>query len=359
MKRTASPYTQWCQILTPQETLSLAELPRALYGQKEWKIGGDCEVSPMPSLAIIGAGLAGISLARLLSGRYEVTLFDKSRGISGRLATRRLEVGEFDHGAQYFTARNPHFIEFLQPALKLGQLAVWKPRLRTLEAGKPLSKRTWLEPHYVGTPSMTSWLKALAEGLEIRRDCLIQHLERRSEGWYLNAELGPFDWVVSTLPAPQTAELLPWKFDLSQVEMQACYALMLRFAEMPKCRWEAAVVKGSCLSWMAWNQTKPRRSPQPCLVVHSANAWAQVHWGEEPEESQRLMLEELWKLTGFPPDSAAELAFHRWRYAHTSQPLCRPYLLEHTQNLAVCADWCLESRAEAAYLSARALAQAL
>jgi renalase len=313
----------------------------------------------MPSLAIIGAGLAGISLARLLSDRYTIKLFDKSRGVSGRLATRRFEIGEFDHGAQYFTARNPHFLEFLQPALSQGQLAVWKPRLRTIEVGKPLSKRSWFEPHYVGTPSMTSWLKSLAEGLDIQRECTIQKLERQAQGWYLNEQWGPFDWVVSTLPAPQTDQILPGQFDLQQVQMQPCYALLLRFSEMPKCRWEAAVVKNSKLAWLAWNQTKPRRSPQPCLVAHSSNAWAQQHWDQDPEISKNQMLEELWKVTGFQPELCDEMAFHRWRYAHTSQPLCRPYLLEHHLQVAVCADWCLESRAEAAYLSARALAEAL
>ena len=63
-------------------------------------------------IATIGAGIAGLACAqRLLDGGYSVTLFDEGRGAGGRMATRRVitPVGEtaFDHGAQYFKARDP------------------------------------------------------------------------------------------------------------------------------------------------------------------------------------------------------------------------------------------------------------
>ena len=65
-------------------------------------------------VAVIGAGLSGLSCAHaLLQAGHTVHLFDKSRGPSGRMSTRRAEDAhgpwQCDHGAQYFTARDAAF----------------------------------------------------------------------------------------------------------------------------------------------------------------------------------------------------------------------------------------------------------
>ena len=61
-------------------------------------------------IAIVGAGVAGLACARALADAgLHVQIFEKSRGVSGRMSTRRGELGQCDHGAQYFTARDPAF----------------------------------------------------------------------------------------------------------------------------------------------------------------------------------------------------------------------------------------------------------
>ena len=60
-----------------------------------------------PRVVVVGAGAAGLSAARQLGDRYEVVVFDKARGVGGRMATRRLGDATFDHGAQFLTAHDP------------------------------------------------------------------------------------------------------------------------------------------------------------------------------------------------------------------------------------------------------------
>ncbi|MCV6626839.1 MAG: FAD-dependent oxidoreductase, partial [Cellvibrionaceae bacterium] len=77
----------------------------------------------MSKIAIIGAGLAGLSAAKQLQNRAQVTVFDKARGLGGRMSTRRCEPYFFDHGAQYFTARSEGFKAFLEPLIEAGVVA--------------------------------------------------------------------------------------------------------------------------------------------------------------------------------------------------------------------------------------------
>jgi renalase len=110
-------------------------------------------------IAIIGAGIAGLTLARHLNPKYEITIFEKSKGLGGRMATRYDDEYEFDHGAQYFTARSQEFKDFLKPYIEKNIVTAWHPKVTTLEQGKKPYKRDWFEPHYVATPRMTSLCK--------------------------------------------------------------------------------------------------------------------------------------------------------------------------------------------------------
>ena len=84
-------------------------------------------------VAVIGAGLAGLSCATALrAAGLDVQVFDKSRGPAGRMSTRRGEGWSCDHGAQYFTARDPRFQAEVAAWEAAGVAAPWAPRLAVL-----------------------------------------------------------------------------------------------------------------------------------------------------------------------------------------------------------------------------------
>jgi len=168
------------------------------------------------NIAIIGAGLSGLSLADELKPHANITIFEKSRGVGGRMSTRYTDDFQFDHGAQYFTARSKSFKNFLKPFIAQNIVQEWTPKVVTLEVGQKPYKRDWFEPHYTASPKMNMLCKALAKKHDVRIKTQIEKLSQTHEGYRLidknGVQHGPFDWVISTAPAPQTSELFPQEF---------------------------------------------------------------------------------------------------------------------------------------------------
>lgn len=323
----------------------------------------------MKKIAILGSGLAGLSLANSLRERADVTVFEKARGAGGRMSTRYADPYFFDHGAQYFTARSKAFHAFLAPFIEDGTVAEWAPRVTTLSKDEAPYKRDWFEPHYVASPNMNSLCKALSERVDFQRATEIAQLEKSPEGWVLsdkNGEThGPFEWVISTAPAAQTHTLYSPHGDwgaLGDVKMTGCYSLMLGLESAPDLPWDAAKVKNSPLGWIAINSSKPGRNADAfSLMAQSTNEWAEAHIDADIPEMQTLLVQELEALTGIDCSNAAYLTTHRWRYAAVQHAQEAPYMLDAENHLAACGDWFGEEagRVEAAFSSAHHTAQKL
>ena len=160
------------------------------------------------SIAIIGAGISGLSCAtRLQKLGFEVEVYEKSRGVSGRMSTRNGDGWNADHGAQYFTARDPLFIEELNHWIQSEAASIWNPCLKVYKQGQWHDSIS-SENRYVGTPNMTAPGKFLARNLSIQLNQTIVHIAFKKGKWSLHSVEGgdiqkQFDWLVLALPAPQ------------------------------------------------------------------------------------------------------------------------------------------------------------
>lgn len=323
----------------------------------------------MKRIAIIGAGISGLALARRLSTVAEVTVFEKARGVGGRMSTRYADPFYFDHGAQCFTARSAEFQAFLKPYMEAGSVAEWKGDVVNLEVGKAESKRIWLEPHLVATPNMNSLCKALAVGLDLRTACEVAPLgERDAMGWELQDKegkaLGMFDWVISTAPPAQTVRLFGEYLEegepIRTAGMQGCYALMLGFARPWHKPWIAAKVRDNPIKWISVNSSKPGRNSQTTsLVVHSRNDWAEEHIDDDMEGAQAFLLGQFERVTGFDGRQADYISLHRWRYAIVDTTQKPGTLFNAALGLAATSDWCETSRIEEAWQHADRLADSI
>lgn len=322
----------------------------------------------MIRIAIIGAGLSGLVLAQALAPKAKIQVFEKARGVGGRMSTRFAEPFYFDHGTQCFTARLPEFKDFLKPYLEAGIVAEWNGRIINLEIGKNETERPWLEPHLVASPHMNSLCKALADGINIRKSCEIAPLlEQSAQGWHLldihGRNQGEFDWVISTAPPAQTIRLFehhlmdkhPWRDSV----MQGAYALMMGFKHPWDRPWIAAKVRSNPINWISVNSSKPGRNTEhSTLVAHSRNDWAEAHLDENTEDLQAVLMNEFKLITGIDGKNADHTALHRWRYAIVAKTGKTGSYFDPHRKLAATSDWCETSRIEEVWFHANQLAEA-
>ncbi|WP_291298928.1 NAD(P)/FAD-dependent oxidoreductase [Elioraea sp.] len=314
--------------------------------------------------AVIGAGLAGLACARTLADAgVAVSVFDKGRAAGGRLATRRVETEArlrlgFDHGAQYLTAKGAGF------GAVLAAHAVPWPSV-TDRAGA-----------FVGSPGMSALPRALAAGLSLSPSRTVVAVDRVGEGWLVRHHegdlvrgpapaappdaAGPFDAVAIAVPHPQAMPLLPVALAtrLAPVTVAPCWALLAAFAA-PLAAPDTLRPEAGAIVWAARDSAKPGRTAEAeCWVAHAGPGWTREHLERKPDEVAALLLASLASLAGgLPP--VLHAAAHRWRYALVEVPLGEPCLVDTALRIGAAGDWCLGSRAEHAWDSGAALAEAL
>ena len=316
-------------------------------------------------VAVIGAGLAGLSCARHLQQQgLEVRLFEKSRGAAGRMSTRRGEGWQCDHGAQYFTARDPDFRAEVARWQALGVAAVWQPRLEVFGAADLHTPDETLE-RFVGTPRMTAPARSLALTLDLRLQSTVQRVERCPDGWRLStAEQGlldeAFDALVLAVPAPQAVPLLaphsPALAGLAALaRMRAAWALMLRYDAPLDLHFDAAFVNHGPLRWVARDSHKPGRGLGETWLLHATPQWSEAHLEDTPEAVSDALLAAFARL-GAEAAPAAWSA-HRWRFADTESSLDRNCCWDEDARIGLCGDWLNGGKVEGAWLSGRGLAR--
>jgi renalase len=336
------------------------------------------EQSETSKVAVVGAGIAGAAVAHALTDAgHAVHVFDKSGGVGGRMATRRMawtdtqhkpRVTAFDHGAPSFSAKDTDFRAAVEQAVRAGVLTTWWPRLHPLSLPWPDEDQG--SAHFLAAPSMTRWCRLLLEGSVLHLDRPVDAVQRGGRGWAVHvggvAQAEVFDGVVLALPPAQAAPLLAphqreWAQRASLAMMQPCWTLMGVTAPIANIRlWDMARPEPGVLGVVLRNESRPGREvrhDEVHWVVHAKAGWSRAHVDQEPawvESALRQALAE-WLDTDL---RWACSAAHRWRHAapHGGRRAAAPGAWwDDALRLGVCGDFLGGAGVEGAWLSAQSL----
>lgn len=306
----------------------------------------------LPRIAVIGAGPAGLACAKaLVDAGLKPELFEKSRGLGGRVATRRRDGLQFDHGAQFLWV--PQADDLMRAAAKSGSAAPW-----------PEAEMDGLVP-WTGTPRLKDVLLPLADGLSIRYATEIKSLFHMESAWRVSSEKDDsiYDFVAFAATPQQILRVIPeheaaLSDALREVTFAPCHALMVAFDSPPD--WPAVNrTPPPPFSLIVSEGSKPERPAGPaCYVAHTTANWSAARLEEAPEEIAAELLALMEQAMGPLPPVRLVMG-HRWRFSQVETALGSPFAQTADGTLLAGGDWALGRNVEHALASGRAMAESL
>jgi predicted NAD/FAD-dependent oxidoreductase len=246
-------------------------------------------------VAVVGGGMAGMAAARTLADQNaHVMVFDKGRGPGGRMSTRRHDDLWFDHGAQYFTAKDERFASLVERWVHDGVAGRWRGRIGQMNAVGTIIERSNDRNRYVGVPGMNAVVRHLVDTIgdrgEVRFGVRVAAAHFADGRWSLKddkrADLGMFDALILALPAPQAADLLIDSPNLRDqalsVRMRPCWSAMASLDARVPIDFDGVfinlenVLDSAPLSWVARDSSKPQRPPRETWVLHASPDWSEA-----------------------------------------------------------------------------------
>ncbi|WP_144392971.1 NAD(P)/FAD-dependent oxidoreductase [Pleionea sediminis] len=329
-------------------------------------------------IAIIGAGLTGLALAKELKALgHSVIIFEKSRGRGGRLVNKRFNWASLDIGAQYFTVREPAFKTKVDDWQQQGLVTPWQFTPYKMNHGtltlSPDNTERW-----VGLPAMNAPAKFLANELNIKFNCSITRIEFQNLKWTLHDQKDKFypgfDWTIITAPVEQSLPLVTEHAAppeaITQIKHTPCWALAFQ-TSTPLANSEIKGIFGDeIIRWVSRDSSKPGRKEKSSSnwIVHFSPEWSKKNQPHQPFKDLTQVEQQHWKQrlietaqTWLRPcfDSPIAISnsyFHFWRYANLEENDALPfYWADKEKGLALAGAWAAGGRVEGAWKSAMML----
>ena len=318
-----------------------------------------------PRVAIIGAGLAGLTAARRLLMRAsppEVVIIDAGRHAGGRFCTQTASAEprapRFDLGAQVLYARRPgdKLVSPTRAAENLGRELVEGGLFRRRAVGRVGAADERASNNEItgvaavgGMNELPYLLNPANPPREFLDYTVAERLVRNGDGWRIHTRSlrDGYETIVSahglilTPPVPQALDLLArnklelpdeLRYALRDVRYSRCIALYGLFAGAEPLPAGGVWLGEGPLEWIADNRLKEVSAVGPAISALTTDEWATEHWAESDARVVELLLPHVQSWVGDARD-AAQIGVRRWEHAKPLAPL--------QQTCAVVRDLCL------------------
>ncbi len=279
----------------------------------------------LADVVIVGAGMTGLTAARKLQDAgKDVVILDKGHSVGGRMATRRIGSGLADHGAQFFTVREPVFQQMVDGWLEEGLVFLWSRGFSDNSLSAPSREGN---PRYAVKGGMNALTQRMGQDLKsIYVNTRVSALRFEGDSWRVeDSEGGQYNAraVIMTPPVPQTLELLR----AGQVTLHPDDKAALEAITYNRCVVGLFHIKGSVrlpapgaiqrrdapVSFIANNKQKGI-SGETILTAQANADYSLQLWDDDDERVTKALLTHM---RMFLPDKAeiVEAQIKRWRYS--------------------------------------------
>lgn len=296
-------------------------------------------------IAIIGAGFSGCNLYNNLKDKYEdITIFEKSRGVGGRISTKYIDDKFIDHGTSTIIPITDDLKLFCLDLVKNGVL-----------------KSKYDE--FIPKTGINEICKFLINEKDLVKNTKIIKAENLNNKWILEDEnhkiYDAFDLLFITIPAPQILEInieLPDEFkqQLSNVKYDSIFSLILYSSNNDLKLNENIIYENIDVKDIINNSKKYLYKDFSSYIIHSSKEFANCLNYKSKDEILELFLESFEEEV---QKNIKEFTIipHLWKYAFTKKSLDMPYFLNNKKNLGICGDYFNYNNLEASLLSSELL----
>lgn len=334
-------------------------------------------------IGIIGAGLSGLTAGRILAkAGHEVTIFEKSKGYGGRMATRYAGkdlAAKMDHGLSYFGVKSDEFREFTAELLDQGLVQTWGDNFVAYDGQKILNS----PPNessgaiYTSTKGMNKIGKYLGRWVDIRTETKVGGLtyfgtnRSKKRSWMMNltsSDTFGADAVIIALPAPQAYGVIASTIDetntlkivrqIDEVSYSPAFSLMAGYGSQDVPDWQGIVCNNSALDFIS-NENLKRDTQETSFVLHASESFTREHRNQDAETVSEKMVDEFARIAGGWASTPEWHQLHFWRYSRAEKVINSPYLELEDEDapLALVGDYLNGNTVDDAYRSGYKLAQ--
>ena len=317
----------------------------------------------MIDFCVLGSGIAGSTIANLLSKKYSVHVFDKARGPGGRSSNKRFKNNlSFDHGVQYISPKSKLFIKYIQKLHKNKILKIWDDNhLDFTFEKKPFSTK------YIGRKANNDLVKYNLKNIKQSFESPIEKIDFKKYFWEItlkNKSKYQFKSLIITCPFPQLKKLARNYLDKNilklKIHMQPNITVMLALKNQKTLPISSLKFNDDILAWAANENSKKR-------FKSNLNLWtlqATLKWSKKTINKYKInksimsqLIERFVNLTGLEKNKIIFKKIHGWKYSYNYEKT--PYLSIWNEkiNLGICGDWFSGPKVENAWLSANDLAR--
>jgi len=317
----------------------------------------------MIDFCVLGSGIAGSTIANLLSKKYSVHVFDKARGPGGRSSNKRFKNNlSFDHGVQYISPKSKPFIKYVHKLYKNKILKSWdENHLDFTFEKKPFSTK------YIGRKANNDLVKYNLKNIKQSFASPIEKIDFKKYFWEItlkNKSKHQFKSLIITCPFPQLKKLAKNYLDKNilklKVQMQPNITVMLALKNQKNLPISSIKFNDDILAWAANENSKKRfKSNINLWTIQATLKWSKktINKYKADKSIMNQLITRFTKLTGFEKNKIIFKKIHGWKYSYNYKKT--PYLSIWNKkiNLGVCGDWFNGPKVENAWLSANDLAK--
>jgi len=317
----------------------------------------------MKDFCVLGSGVAGSTIANLLSKKYSVHVFDKARGPGGRSSNKRFENNlSFDHGVQYISPKSKLFIEYIKKLHKNKILKSWdENHLDFTFEKKPFSTK------FIGRKANNDLVKYNLKNIKQSFSSPIEKIDFKKYFWEIslkNKSKHQFKSLIITCPFPQLKKLaknyLDKKILKLKVQMQPNITVMLALKNQKNLPISSIKFNDDILAWAANENSKKRfKSNINLWTLQATLKWSKktINKYKNDKSIMEQLIKRFVKLTGLEKNKIIFKKIHGWKYSYNYEKT--PYLSiwDKKNNLGICGDWFNGPKVENAWLSANDLAR--